>query len=84
MGWAGCRAAVGGQGILRGECSPWELPEDEKGAADSQARIQDYRVISCGMPILLLMRKQAQRGMGLAWDTAEAGAGTRTQAFMPR
>lgn len=35
-------------------------------------------------PILLLMRKQAQQGMGLAWDTAEAGAGTRTQAFMPR
>lgn len=54
-----------------------------RGAANPRARSQASRVILCSMPILLLMRKQVQQGKGLDWDTAEAGAGVRTQAFMP-
>lgn len=48
-----------------------------RGAANPQARSQASRVI------LMLMRKQVQPGKGLDWDTAEARAGVRTQAFMP-
>lgn len=41
-----------------------------EGLPNPQVRIQGFRVLSCSMPILLMMRKlsEAQRGKGLAWD----------------
>ena len=58
-----------GQGSLRGE-RLGQVPGVREGLPNPQARIQGVRVLSCSMPILLMMRNpsEAQRGKGLVWD----------------
>ena len=67
MGWAGCRAAVRGQGSLRGK-HLGQVPGVREGLPNPQARIKAFQVLLCSVPILLMMRKLSEAQHGKVWQ----------------